>query len=226
MGFIVVWKITPLFAEWIANPTNVLFQSGLLNTSSHILELGCGISGIIGLVTAPKVGRYFATDQDYVLKTLRENLKENETVYTASKLEKRSRKSKQTSSDVTSNIDCRTLDWETDSFSNLYHELGLDPSSEESIDVIIACDCIYNSHLVDPLVNTCAEICRLAPVSKPTLCVVAQQLRSPEVFEEWLNAFYQKFKVWRVPDELLVDGLKEESGFVMHFGLLKENQEK
>ncbi|GKT45679.1 uncharacterized protein ColSpa_05860 [Colletotrichum spaethianum] len=58
--------------------------------------------------------------------------------------------------------------------------------------------------------------------SEPCVCIVAQQLRSPDVFEEWAKAFHRDFRVWRVPDALLPEGLRIESGFVVHVGILRE----
>ncbi|GKT61983.1 diaminohydroxyphosphoribosylamino-pyrimidine deaminase [Colletotrichum tofieldiae] len=58
--------------------------------------------------------------------------------------------------------------------------------------------------------------------SEPCVCIVAQQLRSPDVFEEWARAFHRDFRVWRVPDALLPEGLRIESGFVVHVGILRE----
>jgi len=214
----VVWKITPLFADWICGDANILVQCGVLPPTSHVLELGCGISGIISLVLAPKVLQYIATDQEYVLKHLRQNIADNlEQVQPTAK--SRRRKAESTSHPL-SNIIVRDLDWETDNLDNFYHDIGLQ-GEEESIDLIISCDCIYNEALVDPLVNACKDICRLAPASKPTGCVVAQQLRSPDVFEAWLIAFHKHFHVWQIPDEFLDDGLKENSGFIVHIGVLR-----
>jgi hypothetical protein len=51
---------------------------------------------------------------------------------------------------------------------------------------------------------------------------VAQQLRSPDVFDAWLATFHQNFRVWRVPDTLLSEGLRSGSGFVLHFGVLRD----
>ncbi len=97
--------------------------------------------------------------------------------------------------------------------------------SRRSFDAVIACDCIYNDALIEPLVQACVDVCKLRmehePEREPTVCVVAQQLRSPEVFEGWLKAFHKVFHVWRLPDEELVDGLKEDSGFVVHIGILR-----
>lgn len=58
-------------------------------------------------------------------------------------------------------------------------------------------------------------------MGKPTICVITQQLRSPDVFEAWLTDFMAAFSVWSVPDAMLTDGLKENSGFVVHVGVLR-----
>ncbi|KAK2022698.1 hypothetical protein LX32DRAFT_732641 [Colletotrichum zoysiae] len=58
--------------------------------------------------------------------------------------------------------------------------------------------------------------------SEPCVCIVAQQLRSPDVFEEWARAFHRDFRVWRVPSPLLPEGLRVESEFVVHVGILRE----
>jgi hypothetical protein len=172
-------------------------------------------------VLSPHVKRYIATDQDYVLKLLKENLAENRDVFATSA--HKSGKKKGKGEEMASNIDARTLDWEKDDQANLYNELSI--SQGESIDALIACDCIYNTHLINPLVNTCAEICQLAPSSRPTVVVVAQQLRSSDVFEAWLVAFHERFRVWKMPDDVLDKGLKEGGGFVVHMGILRDSSD-
>jgi len=97
---------------------------------------------------------------------------------------------------------------------------------KSSFDAVIACDCIYNDVLIDPLVQTCIDVCKLRASDATrneefTVCIVAQQLRSAEVFEGWLKAFHKAFRVWRLPNEELIDGLKEDSGFVLHIGVLR-----
>jgi predicted nicotinamide N-methyase len=219
----VLWKITPLTATWLASPQNFLFASGVLTVDSHVLELGCGISGLISLALSPLVKSYIATDQDYVLKLLRENIAQNSQAFARSSHQtaKGTKKSKKTpkGDEVASNILTSSLDWEKDSQSNLYSELHIPEG--ESIDLLVACDCIYNTYLIDPLVNTCAEICRLAPSARPTVVLIAQQLRSSDVFETWLTAFHEKFHVWRAPDELLDEDLREGKGFALNFGILR-----
>ncbi|MCJ1452155.1 hypothetical protein MMC28_002497 [Mycoblastus sanguinarius] len=223
----VVWKITPLFAEWIASSKNCLFQSSLLNQDSVVLELGCGISGIVAIILAPKIGRYLATDQDYVFRWLKPNLEENATPPTASENFKKYRKKIDAKKSATaSSIQVITLDWISSSVSNLPSLIGTALGyGIRTIDAVIACDCIYNEALIEPFVRTCTDICHLGTATankKPTLCVVAQQLRSDTVFESWLSAFLKAFRVWRIPDELLSDELREGSGFVIHIGVLRE----
>ena len=214
----VLWKITPLFAEWIACRRNPFFQAGVLNANSVVLELGCGISGIVPLVLASHVGRYLATDQGYLFKILRTNLQENRPTMQ----KKRHRNSPHALKAMDDNIDVVALDWETSSVPSLPSIL---PHDASGIDVVIACDCIYNESLIQPFIDTCAEICRLRRSSeildeKPTFCIIAQQLRSDIVFETWLSAFLKSFRVWRVPDDVAGDGMSERSGFVVHIAVL------
>ncbi|KAH7314109.1 hypothetical protein BKA65DRAFT_116028 [Rhexocercosporidium sp. MPI-PUGE-AT-0058] len=222
----VVWKITPLFARWITS-TNFLFKLGILDSESTVLELGCGISGIIGLSLGPLISSYVLTDQDYVMKLLNQNLIQNrhETSSTG-KGRKSSSKPKRgsaptNSQQLASSITARPLDWETDEVTASL----TGNASKKSFDAVIACDCIYNDALIKPLVQTCIDACKLRTSDDaekaPVVCIVAQQLRSSEVFEGWLKEFYKAFRVWRLPDEELIDGLKSDSGFVIHIGVLR-----
>jgi hypothetical protein len=126
----------------------------------------------------------------------------------------RPKRGKKVVSNVNANLDrirTESLDWETD-----------DVSQSPAVDLVIACDCIYNESLIEPLNSTCAALCRLrAEGEEPTLCLIAQQLRSPDVFEAWLKSFQEKFVVWQVPDGLLGEGLREGSGFVVHVGIVR-----
>ncbi len=225
----VIWKITPQFASWITSSSNPLFKHGFLDTTSTVLELGCGISGVIGLTLGPLVESYVLTDQEYVMKFLSQNLAENQPdgSSSASKGRKSVSKSKRgsvppASTNSVSNIIAKPLDWETDEITPSLAGNG----TKVSFDAVIACDCIYNDALIKPLVDTCRNACRLRLLDgkgkeSPTLCIVAQQLRSAEVFEEWLKEFHKAFRVWRIPDQELTDELKSDSGFVIHVGILR-----
>lgn len=213
-----IWKVTPLFANWISSPTNFLTTSSLLCPDSTVLELGAGVSGIVALSLGPRVGRYIATDQAYVLKLLRQNIAENlDTVFSQPRKGRNSKSGGKGSGNadnatgVEDRITTMELDWETDSVSHL-----------PPVDLIVSCDCVYNEALIEPLNSTCAAICRLQEDDKkPTLCLIAQQLRSPDVFETWLKSFHDKFWVWQVPDSMLGEGLREGSGFIVYMGVVR-----
>lgn len=265
----VLWKITPAMAEWLARPDNFLFAGnpegtkgggGLLGRESAVLELGCGIAGVIGLAltgkgtkaaasghsaapkkkssrgkrpgrdtlspspslsssstsnswasfsTANTVGRYVLTDQPYVHKFLQRNLEENG------------------AHEGSSPLLFEALDWETDEVTPAGRLGGV-----SSFDAVLACDCIYNEALVAPLVQTCVDVCRLRQKEAdrgddktdkpPTVVLVAQQLRDPDVLTAWLTAFAESFRVWRVPEELLTPALLPTAGFAVHIGILND----
>ena len=225
----VVWKVTPLFAQWITSESNILFRSSVLGKSSIVLELGSGIAGIIAITLAGRIGRYIATDQEYVFKLLKTNVEDNcpKSIRSGSSVGRRRGKvvGNSGSACTSDRIQVLALDWESSSVSNLPTMMGTNPANvSHVIDAVIACDCIYNETLIAPFVRTCADICQLAnadSAKKATWCIVAQQLRSDVVFETWLKAFHKLFRVWRVPDDLLIDGLKEGSGFTVHVGILR-----
>lgn len=164
------------------------------------------------------MGHYIATDQAYVLKLLRQNIAENlDTVFSQQRKAKNAKGSGKRGGNTGDTagtgdrITTMELDWETDSVSHL-----------PPADLIISCDCVYNEALIEPLNSTCAAICKLRDSQeKPTLCLIAQQLRSPDVFETWLKSFHDKFWVWQVPDGMLGEGLREGSGFVVHVGIVR-----
>ncbi|KLU81403.1 hypothetical protein MAPG_00493 [Magnaporthiopsis poae ATCC 64411] len=225
----VVWKVTPLFAEWAASPGNILARSGAVSQTSAVLELGCGISAIVGIVLSPAVSSYTLTDQAYVSRLVEQNIQENRAALGGGRSSTKSRKGggssgAQADAGSSSSLRFTPLDWETDEVT-----ASLTGSAQIlGFDLVIACDCIYNESLIEPLVQTCVDACALGKASDgddgaaaPCVCVVAQQLRDPEVFESWVRCFCRSFHVWRVPDDSLPQSLRSSSGFVVHVGLLK-----
>ena len=189
---------------------------------------------------------YVATDQEYVRKLFRTNLDANAsvTVSSNSKAKGKSKGSKSKSKSATAkpinNISFTTLDWETDQAASLKECMDLDePRGDEEgeedkgFDLLLSCDCIYNEALVAPFVRTCAEICRLRPAyvadsgeprsrRRPTVCIIAQQQRSPDVFETWLRETMREFRVWRLSDDVLGEGLRSGSGYLVHLLLVRD----
>ncbi|KHJ34479.1 putative s-adenosyl-l-methionine-dependent methyltransferase [Erysiphe necator] len=226
----VIWKVSSLFATWISQTSNLLFRNAILNSKSSVLELGCGISGINALALRSLVEKYILTDQIYVMKLLNQNLEENCTTSPAqaSNKKKMSKNFNNQKKNIkfsrpinyTSNISTITLDWE---FDDITHKLG-DVSQHQGFDLVLACDCIYNDALIQPFVNSCSDACKIRSQGNvtPTICIIAQQLRSSDVFESWLKSFGQNFIVWRIPDSELIEELRIGSGFVVHLGILKQ----
>ncbi|KAI1805254.1 hypothetical protein F4811DRAFT_516441 [Daldinia bambusicola] len=224
----VVWKITPLVADWLAASDNPLWTSGILSSSSDVLELGCGISGLVGLVLAPLVARYTLTDQSYVAKLVEKNIEENSPSINPKQVKATSQKRKAKPSAASPRAELRfvPLDWELDEVTPSL--TGTDKT--KSFDLVVACDCIYNDTLIQPLVQTCADVCRLRRsdengADRPAVCLVAQQLRDPEIFEAWITEFNKYFRTWRIPDNALSEGLQSNPGFVVHLGILRDAAE-
>lgn len=212
----VVWKITPIFAAWLIREDNLLRTAGFLRPDSIALELGCGISGIIPLVLAQEIGKYIATDQEYVFKILKQNLAENISTTKGQGLKKQQRSQKKRSDlCLDASIDVLALHWEESMASSISSHLP----KGAGIDLILACDCIYNESLTDPFVNTCADICRLN--ASACVCVIAQQIRSDIIFQAWLTAALKLFRVWRVEDfPARMDG-SEGATFTVHIAILR-----
>lgn len=182
------------------------------------------------------MARYVLTDQEYVSRVLFANLAANSSTGTENKSSSKNKRKAQVKKKHHGderpgdekderNIVFVPLDWERDIPDSSL--AATEDSGKEGLDAVIACDCIYNEALVAPFVQTCVDVCLLraaAAVGQPTVCVVAQQLRDPEVFGEWLRVFGREFRVWRVPEDLLGEELGEGSGFVVHVGILKRGE--
>lgn len=286
-GPAVLWRIAPLFADHISDPSSPLSAAlfpfppdghdhahdghedddGCCRLAS-VLELGCGISPLTALALRDRTSSYVLTDQAYVQRLVQENIDANVSTLPSSvtkgssgsgkSSKKSTRKSSSKAAAAESNsgggkgrgsgggvegrgreggagtIRFATLDWETDVPT---------PEAHGTPDVVLATDCVYNYALVGPLVQTCAEACRLRrTTTSPNItnttttaqeaereydlddecvCLVAQQLRSHDVFAEWLAEFHRCFRVWRVPDEMMSPGLRTGAGFVAHLGVLR-----
>ena len=207
-----LWKITPLIAEWLASLPHCLKSAGVLHGDAVIVELGCGTTGLIGIIMAPLVTSYLLTDQAYVTKTLSENINEN-----TISIHRQSRRKRNTTKDLPK-ARFVPLDWETDKAAGLLQEIP----RGKAIDLVVACDCVYNEHLIRPLVETMADVCRLTSSEHhPTYALIAQQLRSDKVFEQFLEALMITFTVWRIPDDKLLTSLRLGMGYVVHLACLK-----
>lgn len=224
-----------------------------------MIELGCGISGLVALTLAPLVRKYVATDQEYVRRFFRQNVDENRPTSARKGSSKKTRgggggnvkRGKEypnASSNSNINIEFIPLDWELDVPRNETLHAD-DTTSEAGFDLVISCDCIYNEALIPSFVRTCADVCLLRSTANtsntnekeqeeekktPTIAIIAQQQRSPDVFEAWLKETLRYFRVWRVEkfesgpttgsDEAgASSGLGDGSGYVVHVLVLRDD---
>ncbi|KIW93451.1 uncharacterized protein Z519_06056 [Cladophialophora bantiana CBS 173.52] len=215
----VIWKITPLLAAWLTSLPRIL--SGVLHNRAVVVELGCGVAGLTGLVLSRLVQCYVLTDQAYVMKYLKENIAANTTTPREKKTFKKRTNEKNFSPGE--RLKALALDWEVDSVQNL--KSAIPPGAP--IDLLIICDCVYNEYLISPLVQTCVDVCRLGSTAgDATVVLVAQQLRSDTVCELFLDALMKEFNVWRIPDNELSSQLRSGSGYVVHLAILRDQVRK
>lgn len=212
-----LWKITPLVVNWLADQTNVLWSNGILHSQAVVLELGCGISGLLGYALATHVAMCILTDQSSILKLLENNIATNLRKFEPKPVKG---KSKSTTSGRSTgkvpNIRTQELNWENVDDGPLLDVL--DPS--QALDVIVLCDCIYNDFLTGPLVRTCEDLCEKHGKTD-TVLLIAQQLRSDDVVSQFLYALSRKFRIWRLSDPYIIPDLRNGSGFAVHLACFK-----
>ena len=235
-----LWRLQPLLAAWLLAPANPLFAgpAPILAPAPAVLELGAGIGGVLALALAlsRRAGRVLCTDQPYVLRGLARNLTANLPAEPPPGANRRrgARKGARPQQPRPSPIATLPLDWETADAASL---AGACDGFEKGPDALLACDCVYNEALVPAFVRACAEACGIRArwrahgggaegeeERRPTVCVVAQQLRAPEVFEAWLRAFMRRFRVWRVGGDVAGEGMRVADGYVVHVGILREEE--
>jgi len=210
-----LWKISPLVAEWLIDKTNALWSAGILHPDAVVLELGCGVTGLIGLVMSKRIARYILSDQRSVLKLLQENVDANAPPDT-SKVQGRTSRKAHPITGKASKAHVLALNWEVDEANALDEVLG----AADDIDLVIVCDCVFNDFLLQPLVTMCQKICLRLP-EKKTLLLIAQQLRSDEVYSTFMDILLRRFRVWRLSDASLSPALQNGSGFAVHLAVLQ-----
>lgn len=240
--------------------TNPFWARQMLKGAEAVIELGCGISGLVALTLAPLVRKYVATDQEYVRRFFRQNIDENRHITAAAASSKKGSSKKAPAAATrggstkgrkdtpnSSNIEFIPLDWELDVPRNETLHADDQTTDETGFDMVVSCDCIYNEALIPSFVRTCADICLLRSAANklsnegeekknPTIAIIAQQQRSPDVFEAWLKETLQHFRLWRVekfdvsPSSASAgeggggsSGLGDGSGYVVHVLVLRDD---
>ena len=214
----VLWKVTPLLANWLTSFPSLLSDLEALHPEATVVELGCGLTGLLGQVLSRRIRRYVLTDQPSIVKHLKANISSPAPLKSRSSATGKKKSTDKNANRHEDNLKMIPLDWETDAAENLNDAL----TPPGNIDLLILCDCVYNEYLINPLVQTMGDICRLGSRdTKFTVVLIAQQLRSDTIFEMFLAALMKEFEVWRVPDEQIISELASDSGYAVHIAMLK-----
>nr|POE82409.1 ribosomal lysine n-methyltransferase 5 [Quercus suber] len=241
------WQSGVRFAEWLASATaadesakvggNDASAAGgrgssaaaQFDASSTVLELGAGLAGVVGGVLATRARKVVLTDQPYCLRALRKNVEGHCAAWAsgAGVGKKKALSSAARAGELMAKVEILPLDWEADDARSLLVASGY----PRGVDLVVACDCVYNSHLIRPFTQTCVDVCSARRDCgeeeeeqeglRATVCIVVQQLRQSEIFEEWLGEFMKWFRVVRLPGSVVGEELGEGSGFVVHAAILK-----
>ncbi|KAG5417237.1 RKM5 [Candida metapsilosis] len=193
----ICWSTSVHVADWLLSPI-CPFK---LSKSQVLLELGSGVGGICASTLSKLVYHYIATDQKHILKLLKENIAANVPSYKSSTLPNSSSKSN-------INIDVIEFDWE-DVESGSYN---LSIVEKRPVDVLLACDTIYNEFLVGPFINTLQTL-----LHKNAYALVAIQLRDAITIERFVTELVHAdgLSTYVVPSNLLSDGLK--AGYQIYY---------
>ncbi|BEI84731.1 hypothetical protein CcaverHIS002_0501320 [Cutaneotrichosporon cavernicola] len=198
----VLWRSSFHLARHIL--TQLLFPtaSTLLSVSelasAKVLELGAG-TGVLASLIGPLAGSYIATDRRENLKLVQRNVDNNASA--AIKIA-----TKALGGDPQPAITAE-LDWEQVSAAcaraRTKGETYALPSGSPGADadLVLAVDCIYNEHLVQPLVDTLAAACVRGAVAW-----VVVEKRSPDVLRHFLDTWQSDsagFTIVRLGDEAM-----------------------
>ncbi|ODN91383.1 hypothetical protein L198_05897 [Cryptococcus wingfieldii CBS 7118] len=165
-------------------PQNPLLDIDRLN-SAHILELGCG-TGLLAILLSQLCGQYTASDQLDNLKLIQRNLELNDipvSFSSSTPVSESAVDKKGMGREVKKEVVLEEVDWvEVSKSQGRYRS----PDDTKTYDLILAVDCIYNEHLIQPLIDTFAQYCQ--PGSRTVVWVVVE-LRSADVIGTFLNTW-------------------------------------
>lgn len=165
------------------DPLQPLLAPSLL-PNARVLELGAGI-GLLACLLAPLVQSYTVTDLDNLIPLIKKNTKR--TLHLAS-------------GKTRATVTATPLDWVALHAAPASRRPAVfDVDAQGPFDLIVCCDCIYNTSLVPALV-TAINYCAYGTAT-PVLVVV--ELREEDVLREFLGTWLASgtWEVWRLPQE-------------------------
>ncbi|CAK9435639.1 uncharacterized protein LODBEIA_P03660 [Lodderomyces beijingensis] len=199
-GFI-CWQVSVYLADWLLSDTCPI----KLKKSYKVLELGAGVGGICASTLASKVGHYIATDQKHILKLLKQNIAANAGNFHSSTItvDTTSKKIPSRKLNAPTIIDVVEFDWE-DIERGKYNLSQV--AGEQRVEVVIACDTIYNEYLVEPFTNAMKALL----TTPGSIAVVAVQLRDAVTMEHFVSALVSdsRLSVFTFPRHLLSEELQ------------------
>jgi SAM-dependent methyltransferase len=155
------------------------FLDASLLSSTRVLELGSG-TGVLAVLLSHLVAQWIATDQAALLPLIRKNL----AAQNQQSLER---------------VLLDELDWveAASAYARRHSPRRTDPKPlGDSVDLILAADCLYNEALVKPLLHTISY-----HAGQSTVVVVVSELRSSDVMLSFLSAWLELdqngWEVWR-----------------------------
>ncbi|KIO29924.1 hypothetical protein M407DRAFT_226083 [Tulasnella calospora MUT 4182] len=169
-----------LLTEHHFPPAQPLLRRVSLETA-RVLELGAGI-GLLACALGPLTGHYTVTDIEVLVPLLRKNVSR--------------------SALSPSRVTVTDFDWvalQNAPKSRRSTVFGVD--GHGPFDLILCCDCIYNTELVPPLV----EAINYAAPGSGTVVLVVAELREEDVLREFLSTWLESgsWEIWRLPERHL-----------------------
>ncbi|SCV00690.1 LAME_0G11364g1_1 [Lachancea meyersii CBS 8951] len=244
----VVWSTTPFFLQWLLySDTGLLFTNGgdlrcdeetpakccnvpaMFSDPSieadnqplrQIVELGCGVAGILGIALGNYVDKYVLTDQKALLDRLKHNVAHN-----IDELRLRGMDSttlgfaSPRKTPLKTQMDVLCLDWEKldPRPANLHNLLKPD---RRAIVTIISVDVVYNEYLIEPFLRIVQGLMRAyKELGHVSTALVGVQLRDQDIIQTFLECAIVDFKL-RV--YAILDADIEATRFGLYYMKLKE----
>ncbi|KAJ1963150.1 hypothetical protein GGI12_002226 [Dipsacomyces acuminosporus] len=185
----VLWNSSVVMSRFFAQKSTSGWDLANLNA----IELGSGC-GLVGLVLH-RLGakRVVLTDQARMMRLLNKNVE-------SCKLQSSSQKRKTGAHASTSEVIVAEYEW------------GYPPTDprilEESVDLVVASDCVYHESVAPLLASTLVHICQSREGGGgKVVAVIGQELRSDLVHQAFIEQLLKDFVVYRMSVSESVDSL-------------------
>lgn len=197
-----LWRVSVLFAEWVLGVAQgrvvdrYVGENGDQSSDSDctkiftyplsewdVVELGCGSAGLLCSALGAATHSYLATDHlPALIKSCERNVRSNVP-------HKYLDGPSAVDDEGPQKIRFMEYDWEDPARGldavRLAIDSGDDDDKKDRPLVVIACDTIYNDHLIPHFLEAAKRVCGLRPAN--SCLVVAQQVRDSDIMEEFME---------------------------------------